>query len=138
LVTLVKKAIVVLIILSIAWHCKKYYFFFGAGAFSGTLVPSNFLCTLTFLHTCLPFTSWQTRLTSASARACGIVKTTSTNIATHAIKLNDLIVFLLYYSAGNDCDGPSGRPVVGQAGAGAPNAGAGVDPNVDGVPPNPA
>jgi hypothetical protein len=122
----------IVIILS-AWGEVNYFL----AGFSGTLVPSTFLCTLTFLHTCLPFTSWQTRLTSASALACGIVNATSTTIATQAIKLNDFIVFLLYYNTGNDCAGPKGRPVVGQAGAGEPNAGAGVDPNVDGALPNP-
>jgi len=65
----------------------------GAGAFSGTGVPSTFLCTLTFLHTCLPFTSWQTFLTSASARACGMEKATNASIPTQTIKLNDRILF---------------------------------------------
>ena len=60
--------------------------------FSGTLVPSNFLCTLTFLHTCLPFTSWQTFLTSASACAGRAEKATKIAIPVHAIKLNSLIV----------------------------------------------
>ena len=131
----------IVIILTIL-GANNYYFLtnldlLGAGAFSGTLVPSNFLCTLTFLHTCLPFTSWQTFLTSDSARACGIVNATNTNITTQAIKLNDFIVFFLYYNAGNDWSGPSGRPVLGHAGAGVPNVGAGVDPYAGGVVPNP-
>jgi hypothetical protein len=83
-----EKADSILIILSAQGAVN--YFLVG---FSGTLVPSTFLCTLTFLHTCLPFTSWQTRLTSASARACGIVKATSASMAAQAIKLNDRILF---------------------------------------------
>ena len=46
--------------------------------------------------------------------------------------VSNMMSLLCYYSysAGNDCDGPKGRPVVGQAGADVPKVGAGVEPNV--------
>ena len=43
-------------------------------------------------------------------------------------------MFLLDYNAGNDWAGPSGLPVLGQVGAGVPNAGAGVPNAGAGVP----
>ena len=66
---------------------------------------------------------------------CGKFHPTNAPTATQNNVSN--IVFLLSYNAGKLCAGPRGRPVVGQAGAGVPNAGAGVDPNVDGALPNP-
>lgn len=97
-----------------------HYFFF----FSGTLVPSTFLCTLMFLQTSFLVLGsvWHTRRVSPAA----IVPVANTT----AMTVNN--VFILYpYKAGNDCAGPNGLPP--KFGAGAPKLGAGA-PNAPGLP----
>ena len=105
-----KKQQVIVIILPVA-NDYNFYFFF---CFSGTLVPSTFLCTLMFLQTSFLVlgSGLQTRLVSPAA----IVLVANTT----AMIVNS--IFILYpYSSGNDCDaGPLGL---------LPNAGAGLLPN---------
>jgi len=113
-----KKQQVIVIILPVADDYNFYFFF----CFSGTLVPSTFLCTLIFLQTSfLVFGSGlHTRLISPAAIVL-VANITATIVNSF---------FILYpYSSGNDCDaGPLGLlPNAGadpKLGAGVPNAGA--------------
>ena len=79
----------------------------------------------------LEITDWILACMALAQTGCGKFHPTNAPTATQNNVSN--IVFLLYYNAGNDWAGPSGRPVVGQAGADAPNVGAGADPNAGGA-----